>query len=73
VSSPAWNSNIFFRFDFTDFTLLYEELFDAPELEVEREPEVEKIISSSGRSSFVHPHFASFLLGLGFLWRLLLV
>lgn len=46
---------IFARFDFADFALPYEDLFGAPELE--REPELEEIASSSGSSRFVHPPF----------------
>jgi hypothetical protein len=63
VPSPIWNNKIFFRFDFTDFALPYEELFGAPgkgDCLVLRELQV------------CTPHFGSFLPGLGFLWHLLL-
>jgi hypothetical protein len=52
VPSPIWNNKIFFRFDFTDFALPYEELFGAPEPEPEQEPEVKEIVSSCGSSRY---------------------
>jgi hypothetical protein len=55
MPSPAWNNKIFFRFDFTNFALPYEELFGAPEPEPEREPEVEEMVSSNRSSRFRHP------------------
>jgi hypothetical protein len=58
------NNKIFFRFDFTDFTLSYEELFGAPEPEPEQEPEVKEIVMSSGSSRFVHPILLPSSLGL---------
>jgi hypothetical protein len=64
VLSPAWNNKIFFRFDFTDFALAYEELFGAPDPGPESELEVKEVVSSSGSSRFVHPILLPSSLGL---------